>query len=180
MPRLVVAPAVAAVLALTVVACAPAAPADGPVATVQQALARIAAKDLDGLRALACEGQEDLIREQLDLPGAMGSELLPGLDLEALRDAVELDVSELEVGEPAIEGDVAQVPVTGELEVTFDAEAMKPIIQPVLEAQGRDLSDEELDALLTTLEAYGQSIPIHHTVRLVREDGAWKVCQAEP
>jgi hypothetical protein len=167
-------------LALAATACAPAAPADGPGATIAQALDRLQAKDLDGLRALACEGQEHAIRDQLDLPEAVGAELLPGLDVDALVDAVQLDVSGLEAGEPAIEGEVAQVPISGDLKVTFDAESLKPIVGPALEAQGRDLTDEELDALLTSLEAYGQSIPVNGTVRLVREDGDWKVCQLEP
>jgi hypothetical protein len=40
------------------------------------------------------------------------------------------------------------------------------------------MTDEQLDALLAGLEAYGQSVPLDTDVRLVREDGAWKVCQA--
>ena len=176
-PVLLVLVALAAVL---LAACAPAAPAEGPGATVAQALDRLQAEDLDGLRALACAGQEDAIRDQLDLPAAVGSELLPGLDVDALADAVQVDVSGLEAGEPAIDGEVAQVPITGDLKVTFDAGALKPILRPALEAQGRDLSDEELDALLTSLEAYGQSIPVNETVRLVRGDGDWKICQLEP
>ena len=166
--------------AVGVAACSPVAPAEGPGATVAQALERLAAKDLDGLQALACAGQEDAIREQLGLPDAVGEELLPGLDVDALLGAVRLDVSEVEAGEPVIEGDVAQVPVTGELQVTFDAEALKPILVPVLEAQGRDMTEEQLDALLETLEAYGQAVPVDESIRLVREDGDWKVCQERP
>jgi hypothetical protein len=144
---------------------------------VAQALDRLQAKDLDGLRALACEGQEDAIRDVLDLPSAVGTELLPGLDVDALIDAVQVDVSGLTAGEPAIEGDVAQVPITGDLKVTFDAAALKPVLKPALEANGTPMTDEELDALLGSLEAYGQSIPVEQTVRLEREDGTWKVCQ---
>ena len=169
----------AALALASLAACAPAAPADGPVAAVAQALDRLQAKDLDGLRALACEGQEDAVRDLLDLPAAVGSELLPGLDVDALIDAVQVDASGLEAGEPAIDGDVAQVPISGELKVTFDAAALKPILKPALEAQGRAMTDEELDTLLTSLEAYGQSVPVEQVVRLVREDGTWKVCQSE-
>ena len=39
------------------------------------------------------------------------------------------------------------------------------------------MTDEQLDALLKTLEAYGQDLPLDESVRLVREDGAWKICQ---
>lgn len=172
------APAAASVaLAVAVAACAPGAAGDGPDAVVDQAIARLAALDVAGLEALACAGQEDVIRDQLGLPGAVGGDLIPGLDTDALLEAVRLDVAGLESGEPAIEGDVAQVPVTGTVKVTFDATAMKPILREVLDQQGTSMTDEELDALLTTLAAYGQDVPVDESVRLVREAGAWKICQ---
>lgn len=165
-------------LALAVAACATGTPAGGPEAVVGEALAKVAAKDLDGLRSLACAGQEDRIRDQLGLPGAgLGGELLPGLDTQALADAVVLDVTGLKAGEAAIDGDTAQVPVSGTLKVTFDAEAMRPILREVLAGQGTTMTDEQLDALLTTLEAYGQDVPLDESIRLVRENGAWKICQ---
>ncbi len=163
-------------LALAVAACAPGAPADGPGAVVTDALAKVAAKDLEGLRPLACAGQEDRIREQLGLPGSIGGELLPGLDTQALLDAVQLGVGDVKAGEAIIEGDVAEVPVTGTIKVTFDAAAMRPILRQVLDQQGTTMTDEQLDALLKTLESFGQDVPVDQTVRLVREDGDWKVC----
>jgi hypothetical protein len=167
----------AVLLAIVAAACSPAAPAGGPGATVAQALERLAAKDLEGLRELACEGQEAAIRDQLGLPDLVGDELLPGLDGQALLDAVRLDVSDVGLGEAAIDGDVAQVPVEGTLSVTFDAEAMRPILRRVLESQGQSMTDDQLDALLGTLEAYGQDVPVEQTIRLEREDGTWKICQ---
>ena len=164
-------------LALAVAACAPAAPADGPGAVVTDALAKVAAKDLEGLRPLACAGQEDRIRDQLGLPGGIGGELLPGLDTQALLDAVQLGVGDVKAGDAVIEGDVAEVPVTGTIKVTFDAAAMRPILRQVLDQQGTTMTDEQLDALLKTLQSYGQDVPVDETVRLVREDGDWKICQ---
>lgn len=175
-PRRSVAALLVLLLLAVVGACGPAA-ADGPDAVVQEALAKVAAKDIDGLRALACAGQEDLIREQLGLPSALGGDLLPGLDVQALVDAVRLDVAGLSTGDPAIDGDVAQVPVSGDLKVTFDAAAMKPILRQVMEQQGTTMTDEQLDALLGTLAAYGQDVPLDTSVRLVREGGDWKICQ---
>lgn len=165
-------------LALAVIACAPSSSGDGPGAVVSDALAKVAAKDVDGLRTLACAGQADLIRGQLGLPAdTAGGELLPGLDMQAVADAIQLDVSGVKLGDAAIEGDVAQVPVTGSIKVTFDAAAMRPLLRKVLEQQGTTMTDEQLDGLLSTLEAYGQDVPVDQSVRLVREDGAWKVCQ---
>ncbi len=165
-------------LLLAVAACAPGAPTDGPGAVVNEALTRVAAKDIDGLRGLACAGQEDLIRDQLGIAGALGTgELIPGMDTQALLDAVSLDVKGVKLGDAAIDGDVAQVPVSGMLKVTFEAAAMKPVLKTMLEGQGTTMTDEQLDALLKTLQSYGQDIPLEQSVRLVREAGAWKICQ---
>lgn len=166
-----------ATFALAVAACAPDAPADGPEFVVTDALAKVAAKDLEGLRPLACAGQEDRIRDQLGLPGAVGEELLPGLDTQALLDAVQFGVGDVKAGDPVIDGDVAAVPVTGTLKVTFDAVAMRPVLRQVLDQQGTTMTDEQLDALLKTLESFGQDVPVDQTVRLVRENGDWKICQ---
>jgi hypothetical protein len=168
-----------ALVAVFVTACGPAAPADSPGGVVSAALAKVAAKDLDGLRGLACAGQEDRIREQLGLPAGtdLGAGLIPGLDTQALLDAVRIDVAGVKVGDPSIDGDVAEVPVGGTLKLTFDKAAMRPILRKVLDQRGSSMTDEQLDALLGTLEAYGQDLPLDQTVRLVRENGVWKVCQ---
>src|SRR4029079_18018094 len=98
-----------------------------PGAVVQVALGKLAAKDVEGLRPLACAGQEDRIGEQLGLAGmGAGAELIPGIDSQALLDAITLDVSKVKFGDPVIDGDVATVPVTGSAEVTFDEGALAP------------------------------------------------------
>lgn len=176
--RLAVRAAPALAAAMLVVACGGGGPAkDAPEGVVRAALDRMAAMDLEGLSEFACAGQEEQIRDQLGLPGGIGGELLPGLDTQELMDAITLDVSDVAVGTATVDGDVAQVPVEGDLGVTFDAEAMRPILRELLGAQGQSMTDDQLDALLAGLEAYGQSVPLETDVRLVREGGAWKVCQ---
>ncbi len=165
-------------LALVAVGCGTAAPAgDGPAAVVSTALDRAAAKDVEGLQALACAGQEDLIRQQLGMPAGLGSDLLTGLDTQALVDAVQLDVSKLKIGDAVVDGDTAMVPVSGDIGVTFDADAMRPIVKQLLASQGTTMTDAQIDALLSGLAAYGQDVPLDESIRLVREEGAWKICQ---
>src|SRR5450759_3480090 len=110
--------AVLAVFAVLVAACGGGPAADSPAGIVRTALDRVAAKDVEGLRALACAGQEDLIRKRIGLPAApgqdllpaaLGQDLLPGIDTQALIDAVALDVSKVKVGDAAITGETAQV-----------------------------------------------------------------------
>jgi hypothetical protein len=176
--RLVVLTASLAVVA-TAGACVPT-PADGPEFTVVQAIDLAAKKDIDGLRGLACAGQEAMIEEQLGLSGGLDlGGLLPWLDMEALLAAVKVDVNELEAGEPVIDGDTAEVPIVGTVKVTFDKEAMRPILAQVLEQSGTTMTDDQLNALLDSLEAYGSDLPVDEVVSLVREDGAWKICQAD-
>ena len=39
------------------------------------------------------------------------------------------------------------------------------------------MTDERMDALLKGLAAYGQAVPLDQSIRVVRENGAWKICQ---
>ena len=171
-------PLLGALVALVLAGCGVAGPAaDGPAAVVSSAMDKVAAKDVNGLQALACAGQEDLIRQQLGVPGGLGGELFPGLDTQALIDAVQFDVSTLKIGDAVVDGDVATVPVSGDIGVTFDTDAMRPILKQLLAAQGTTMTDGQIDALLSSLAAYGQDVPVDESVRLVREDGSWKICQ---
>ena len=148
-----------------------------PAGIVHAALDKIANKDVPGLQALACEGQTDMIRQELGLPAGLGPDLLPGVDMQAALDAVRLDVGKVTVGDATITGQTATVPVGGDLGVTFDAVAMRPIVVKALAAQGRTMSDAQVDALVQGLQAFGQAVPVDQTVRLVQEGGAWKICQ---
>jgi hypothetical protein len=169
----------ALVLALLVglAACGDGSTATGPAAVVQDALGKLASKDLDGLQTLACAGQEDQIRQLLNLPAGSATALLPGVDMQAVLDAVRVDVSGVKIGDAAIDGDVAQVPLSGDVKVTFDSDTLRPIVRQLLDQQGATMSDEQLNALLLSLQAYGQDVPLNQTVRLVQESGAWKICQ---
>jgi hypothetical protein len=167
-----------AVLFLVVAACDAAPAADSPTAAVRSALERVAAKDVDGLRSLACAGAEDEIRDRLGLPAGLGGELIPGVDTNAILDSVILDTSALAIEDEVVAGDTATVAVRGDLKVTFDPELLRPILERLAEAQGASLTPEQIDALLVTLARAGQDLPVTQTLELARESGAWKICSA--
>ena len=171
--------AVVVPLVVALAACGGQAATDTPEGVTQQAVERLGAGDLDGLRALACAGQEDVLRQELGAGLGVGS-LLPGLDLTALAQAVQLDTSKLKVGTATVSGDTATVPVTGDIGVTLDAATVRPVLKQLLEAQGATVDDQMLDALLTSMEQFGQDVPIDQALTLTRESGAWKICQAAP
>jgi hypothetical protein len=178
---------VVAFLAVVVAACATGPAPDGPSGVLRTALDRAAAKDVPGLQALACAGQQDAIANALGLPGLAGADpsqalgqLLPGVDVQALLDSAAVDVSKVRLGAEVVTGDAATVPVSGDVTVTFDKEKLRPILVAALAAQGRTLDDAELNALLDGLATAGQAFPVDRDVHLVREDGAWKVCEPVP
>lgn len=159
-------------------ACEPAPAADSPSGAVRAALDRVAAKDIDGLRALACDGAADEIRDRLGLPEGLGGELIPGVDTNAILDTVTLDTSGLVVENEVVAGDTATVSVRGDLKVTFDAELVRPLLERLAKSQGATLTPTQIDALLVTLARAGQDLPVTQTLDLAREDGVWKICSA--
>jgi hypothetical protein len=142
------------------------------------ALEKLAARDVAGLRAMACAGAEAGVLDQLGLPGDLSGELLPGVDMNAILDAVTLDTAALILQNEVVTGETATVDVRGDIRISFDAERVKPLVKSLLEAQGNPLTDEQLDALLVTLGRAAQELPVDQTVGLVREGGAWKLCSA--
>lgn len=171
--------ALVALFALLLVgACDVAPAADSPSAAVRTALERVAAKDVDGLRALACAGAEDEIRDRLGLPEGLGGELIPGVDTNAILDSVVLDTSGLVIEDEVVDGDAATVAVRGDLKVTFDPELLRPILERLAESQGASLTPEQIDALLATLARAGQDLPVTQTLELARQGGAWRICSA--
>lgn len=169
---------VAGMLALAVAACGGAGPApDSPAGVVTTAVGLAAAKDLAGLSALACAGQQQTIQQLLSMPASLGAGVLPGVDLPTVMAAVRLDASGVKVGDAVVSGEEAQVPVSGSVKVTFDKAAMKPIVEKLMAARGTPMSSDQLDALLKGLADYGQDVPLDQQIRLVREQGAWRICQ---
>lgn len=167
------------VLAVSIAACKGDGPQpSGPSAVVIDAVYKAGAKDIAGLRALSCAGQEDTIRSLVGLPSSVTGALLPGVDLQTVIDAVTIDTSDVKVGDAVVTGDTAEVPVTGSVRVTFIATAMRPIVEKLMADRGTPMSSPQLDALLQGLQDYGQDVPLNQEVRLVREAGTWKVCQA--
>lgn len=150
---------------------------DSPTGVVRTALDRMAAKQVDQLPELACAAQRDRITEAFDLTGGMAG-LLPGLDPKALLDAVAFDVSKVVLTEGTVSGDTAEVRMTGTMGIEFDAATMREVLRPVLEGQGLPSDDASIDAMVGGLEAMAQNVPVDETVKVVREDGAWKICDA--
>jgi hypothetical protein len=167
---------VAAALLVALAGCSSGPAADSPAGVVTTAVDLAAKKDVAGLQALACAGEQDAITNLIGLPTGLGSALLPGVDIQSVIDAIRLDTSGVKVGAAVVTGDEAQVPLTGSVKVTFDKATMRPIVEKLMAARGTPMSSDQLDGLLQGLQDYGQDVPLDQQVRVVREQGAWKIC----
>ena len=148
-----------------------------PAAVVRSALAAAQSKDFTALEGLACEAQKDEIRDQFDFSAGLG-DLAPGMDAEQVLDAITIDTSKVEVGSPAIDGDKATVEVSGSMSIDVDVDKLKPIIKAALEAQGLPSDDATIDQAMGMFGAMSsQDIPMDETLGLVKEGGAWKICE---
>jgi hypothetical protein len=169
------------ILPLLIAACSggPAAVSGGdPAAVVKDALAKVAAKDVNGVANLACAGQADQVRQQFDMAGQLAS-AVPGANAQDIVNSISIDTSGVTVGSPTVTGDTATVPVTGTMKMTFDKEKLRPIIKQLMEAQGGgvQLTDEQIDAFLDQMSGAGQGVPLNETLTLKQEGGAWKICE---
>ena len=169
------------ILPLLIAACSggPGAASGGdPAGVVKDALAKVAAKDIDGVANLACAGQADQVREQFDMAGAIGS-AVPGANPQDIVNSITIDTSGVTVGSATVNGDSATVPVTGTMKMTFDKEKLRPIIKQMIEAQGggAQLTDEQIDGFLDQMAGGGQGVPLDETMTLKQEGGAWKICE---
>jgi hypothetical protein len=167
-----------ALLALVafVAACGGAADTSTPKGVAEEVLRLVADKNTDGLTALACEAQKDSIAEQFDFAGGLTDSLGVDVDPEKILDAIEIDTSKVIVTETNVSGDTATVTFAGSMGMVIDEDAFKDVIREVAEQQGTPIDDAQLDALLGMMGSFAQEIPMNETVDLVRENGAWKIC----
>jgi hypothetical protein len=139
-------------------------------------MAIVASKDLDKIKGIACAAQADEIAESFDFSSSL-SDVAPGVDSQQVLDAMTIDTSKVTVGEATVNGDKATVPLSGSMSITVDAEKMKPIIKAALEAQGLPADDATIAQAVTMLGSFsGQEIPMTEPIEMVKENGAWKIC----
>lgn len=147
-----------------------------PAEVVRRAVALIDAKDFTALTELACTAERDRIQEQFNLVGGLGS--IGGVDAQRLLGAVELDTSKVVVTETSVEGDRAEVRMSGTIGLTFDAERMKALMREIAQEQNLPLDENQLNLIIASAGALAQNVPVNQSLSLIREDGNWRICGA--
>jgi hypothetical protein len=165
----------ASLIAIVVGGCG-AAPqtSEDPAAAVRNLLERVDAGDVAGATATVCAAQREEIQQQLDPASGLG-QMLPGIDPAALLGAVTFDTSGLTTTPGTVTGDTAEVGLDGTVRVTIDEDQLREVIGPV--ASGMGVEPSALEGILSALEA--TPIPVDEQVTVVREDGVWRVCDAD-
>lgn len=153
--------------------------ADDPVATVNTLLDTLIAKDFAGMAPLVCAEKRDEVVANFDLSQSMSEGMPPGVDLQALIDALILSTPDRQVTLVSNDGAVAIVSVVATLTISMDEEAAKAFIAQVLEGQGMEVTDEMVAMLLPQLMAEfseGQDLS-EDSIEVILEDGVWVVCE---
>ena len=148
-----------------------------PAGVVKDALSTVQAKDMTKLQDLACAAKKDEVAKQFDFSSALAS-AAPGVDSKQILDALTIDTSKVTIGSATITGDNATVPVSGTMSMKVDTEKLKPIIKTILEGQGLPADDATINQAMGMFAAFGsQDVPMDETLKLVKENGAWKICE---
>ena len=161
--------------AVTVVPGLPAAAQDPPEGVVNELLDAIAAKEFDRVGDLACAEERASVVAQFDVAASFTD--IPGLDGEAFLEAFEFGVEDRSVTLLSEEGDEASVDVSATLTMAMDPDAARPFIVTILESSGVEVTDEMVEqGLAAFMSGTEEGQQLDATVRVVREDGAWLIC----
>jgi hypothetical protein len=176
---------VATVLAVAIAACSlleGAQPADA----VRGALAATVAHDLSAAALYVCPerrsdgGPEP--PEHGDLPftisGITGA--VDGLSFEEGFAMITFDASGLSVVEERRDGDVALVSLAGVLVEFIDPVRYEAAYRAGIAARGEPVDQELLDQVLGLIGGGRYELPVDQSVRVVRQDGIWHVCELPP
>jgi hypothetical protein len=85
-------------------------------------------------------------------------------------------MSAVTITEASVSGDAATVQLAGSMRLVVDPARLKEILRQLATQQGMPLDEASLDAGIATMQSVMGSIPVNETVDLVREAGAWKIC----
>ena len=152
--------------------------ADDPVATVNDLLDTLAAKDFAAVSSFVCAQYAEEVASTFDLAAQMGE--IPGVDLAALIAGLQFTVDPRTATLVSNDGAAAVVDLQATLSMALDETVARDFVKQLLEAQGQDASDAMIDAVLPELMAQfeGQTTDLSESVDLVLENGVWLVCEA--
>ena len=148
-----------------------------PVASVTTLVNLVKAKQFDQIPALVCAAKRNEIEANLNPAQAIASSV-PGLNGQALLDAMTFDIQNFTATQTSKTDTDAKVAITGKLVINLDAAKARDFVKSMLTAQGQtNVSDSMIDAILPSITSeLSKGTDIDTTVDVVNENGAWLVC----
>jgi hypothetical protein len=159
-------------LSLALAACGGGSDSSGPVDAAKNLVKALEKLDMEESNKYLCKAQQaDMDELGLDELEAMG------IDPDELMDAFMIETSDMEYKEKDKDDDRATVSISGKIEMEFDTDKLKEVFKKMAEAEGQEVSDEELDMIVGMVAGMGsQEVEFEQDVEVIKEDGNWVVC----
>lgn len=103
-----------------------------------------------------------------------------GLSFEEGFALITFDASGLSVVEERRDGDVALVSLSGTLVEIIDPARYEAAYRAGIAARDEPVDQELLDQVLQLINGGRYELPVDQTVRVVRQNGIWQVCDLPP
>ncbi len=150
--------------------------ASDPTTAVPNVINAMKAKNFSSIPALICAAKRDEISSKLDFTSGLASSA-PGLDRQALLNAMTLDFQNLQVAKVSESGDKAVVSVKGKLVMTVDPAKARDLVKAILTAAGQTPTDAQIDQVQQAMMAqFAKGTDIDAQGDVVKEGGAWLLC----
>jgi hypothetical protein len=155
-----------------------------PSDAVRGALNRVIAHDLAGGSTFTCRAQRDPNDFPFIVPGIFFPlAQVPTPPIPQTLALITIDARDLRIEEPpnvASDALETQVKLSGSLWLTLNPEEVENAVRAAVPLQNDPLDEALLEATLAGIGGGPVELPVDQTVRVVREDGAWRVCDPVP
>ena len=148
--------------------------AETPEGAVDAVLDAITARDWDAIGPLVCDDERDAVTAVFDLRRALSSD---GVDAGPLAEALTVTIDGRSVTPLGASGDRATVQVAGVLRLEADEAAARAWVRDSLAASGQPTDDATIDQFLGFFTAaLAEGTDLASSVEVIRQDGAWLLC----
>lgn len=168
----------ATVLAVAVAACSLLPRPQEAADAVRGAVAGTVAHDLNAAALYVCPERRGDGSLPFVINGITGA--VDGLSFEEGFALITFDASGLSVVEERRDGDVALVSLSGTLVEIIDAARYEAAYRAGIAAGDEPVDQALLDQVLQLINGGRYELPVDQTVRVVRQNGIWQVCDLPP
>ena len=168
----------AALFAVAIAACSDLPATNKPSDAVRGAVVATVAHDLAAAASHVCPEGRGLGPLPFIIEGITGA--VDGLPFEDGFALITFDATGLTIGDEEIDGDIAQVSLSGTLVEIINPARYEAEYRASVAASGETIDQALLDQVLGLINGGRYELPVDQTVRVVRKGGTWQVCELAP